>query len=251
MRRPLEAVPAPQSAEDRPTPTQASGVRASEPFPSSPARAEVTHDSVDQTSALFAGPVAGSVPPVLPPLVARACAGDALAMEELARRELPRVQGLLRRLLGPRNDLEDLVQTVFLELCRSLPGFRGESNISTFVGGIAVRVARRAMRPAAWFRLRGAMPEQPPASPDRPHENAVAAEQLRRLEHTLSKLKPDKRVAFVLWALEGHDVPVVAEMTGATVAATRSRIYYAQKELRALASNDPYLRSLLEGGDAG
>jgi RNA polymerase sigma-70 factor (ECF subfamily) len=146
--------------------------------------------------------------------------------------------------------MEDLVQNVFLEMCRSLPEFRGDSSLSTFVGGIAVRIARRAMRPTAWFRLRGPMPEEPPASSDRPHDNAVAAEQLRRVDVGLAKLSAEKRVAFALWALEGHEVAVVAEMMSASVAATRSRIYYAQKELKALAARDPYLRALLEGTDA-
>jgi RNA polymerase sigma-70 factor (ECF subfamily) len=187
----------------------------------------------------------------LPELVARACAGDRAALQLLARQELPRVERLLRRMLGPRNDLEDLVQTVFLEMCRALPGFRGESAISTFIGGITVRVARRAMRPTAWVRFRSPMPDEHPAGPDRPDARAVASEQLRRLDRALSKLSADKRIAFVLWAIEGNDVQVIADVTGASVSATRSRIYYAQKELKEMAAADPYLRELIEGPNAG
>src|SRR5262249_34765599 len=167
-------------------------------------------------------------------------------IEQIARREMPRVEGLLRRLLGPRADLEDLVQNVFLEMCRALPNFRGESSVSTFVGGITVRVARRAMRPTAWYRFRGPMPEEPPVGPDRPEDNVIAGEQLRRLDAALSRISTDKRIAFVLWAVDGKDVDTIAEMVGASVAATRSRIHYAQKELKELAAADPYLRDLVE-----
>src|SRR5262249_43850256 len=170
-------------------------------------------------------------------------------IEQIARREMPRVEGLLRRLLGPRADMEDLVQNVFLEMCRALPNFRGDSSVSTFVGGITVRVARRAMRPSAWTRFRGPMPEVPPVGPDRPEDNVVAGEQLRRLDVALAKLTADKRMAFVLWAVDGKDVDTIAEMVGASVAATRSRIHYAQKELKAHALSDPYLKDLVEEGD--
>jgi hypothetical protein len=40
-------------------------------------------------------------------------------------------------------------------------------------------------------------------------------------------------------------------MVGASVSATRSRIHYAQKELKVLAQNDPYLSDLVEDSDVG
>ena len=191
------------------------------------------------------------VGPRMTPLVARAKAGDRAALEEITREQLPRVERLLRRLLGRRADMDDLVQVVFLEMCRALPSFRGDSALSTFVGGIAVRVAKRALRPTAWMRFRADEPGEPPASHDHPERNAVAAEQLRRVEGVLAGISPAKRIAFVLWALEGMDVAAIAETTGASVSATRSRIFYAQKELKAAASSDPYLRDLLEDSHAG
>jgi RNA polymerase sigma-70 factor (ECF subfamily) len=181
----------------------------------------------------------------------RARAGDPRELEAIARRELPRVERLLRRLLGPRADMEDLVQNVFVEMCRALPTFRGESTISTFVGGITVQIARRAMRPTAWVRFRSPMPEQAPPGPDRTDDNAVALEQLRRVDVALSKIAADKRIAFVLWAVDGKDVETISKMVGASVPATRSRIHYAQRELKALAAGDPYLSDLVGAPDAG
>jgi RNA polymerase sigma-70 factor (ECF subfamily) len=156
------------------------------------------------------------------------------------------VERLLLRILGPRADLEDLVQTVFLETCRALPGFRGDSALSTFIGGITVRVARRAMRPSAWTRRRAPMSDEPPSLQAGPEREAVAQEQLRRVRTALERLAPKKRVAFMLWAFEGLSVQEVAETTGHSVSATRSQIYYAQKELRARAQKDPYLVELLQ-----
>ncbi len=183
-----------------------------------------------------------------PASIEAAKAGDPTALEAIARSELPRVTRLLRRLLGPREDLEDLVQTVFLELCRALPRFRGDSALSTFVGGITVQVARRAMRPTAWVRFRSEADTEP-TSRERPDHGATRAEQVRRIRAVLEDIAPKKRIAFSLWAFEGMDVRAIAKMTGASVSATRSRIFYAQKALKAEAAADPYLRELLEGVD--
>lgn len=215
---------------------------------SSPRAVQATHKSeVQETGVLYLEPAENAG--LATRTSERAGVSDAGDMERIARREMPRVEGLLRRMLGPRSDLEDLVQNVFLEMCRALPNFRGDSSISTFVGGITVRVARRAMRPSAWTRFRGPMPEVPPAGPDRPEDNVVASEQLKRLDSALGKISADKRIAFVLWAVDGKDVQTISEMVGASVAATRSRIHYAQKELKALAAADPYLKHLVEEGD--
>lgn len=180
--------------------------------------------------------------------VARLRAGDPVALERLARQEAPRVARLLGSMLGARADIEDLVQTVFLEACRALPGFRGESAVSTFIGGITVRVARRALRPSAWVRRRSyEAPE--PVTHANPETAAHQAAQLRRLHRALEAIAPKKRIAFLLWALEGLDVPAIAQLTDASVAATKSRIYYAQKELQRAAARDPHLRELVGGGD--
>src|SRR5262245_18945940 len=96
------------------------------------------------------GPQEISTPAPEDPWFARLRAGDPAALDRLARDEAPRVARLLTSMLGPRADLEDLTQAVFLEACRSMPRFRGDGSITSFVLGIAVRVARRTMRPSAW-----------------------------------------------------------------------------------------------------
>lgn len=179
----------------------------------------------------------------------RAKRGEREALDQIVRAEIPRVERLLVRMLGRRDDLKDLVQTVFFEMVRALPKFRSESSLSTFIGGITVHVARRAMRPAPWWRRRAPMPlEEPIAVSADPEREAVANEQLRRVRVALEAIAPKKRVAFFLWALEGMSPEEIAEITNASVSATRGRILHAQRELRAQAVDDPYLRELVERG---
>jgi len=180
------------------------------------------------------------------PWIQRAQAGDAQALDWLVRTQWERVQRLLLRVWGPRQDLEDLVQTTFLETVRCLPQFRGDSTLSTFVAGIAIRVARRAMRPSLVRRY--AVPldhADPHSNGSAPDTVAHDAEALRRVRTILGAVAEPKRVAFLLWALEGMSIPQIAENMQASVPATRSRIFYAQKELAREAARDPYLSEWL------
>jgi RNA polymerase sigma-70 factor (ECF subfamily) len=177
-----------------------------------------------------------------------ACAGDPRALDWLVRSHWERVQGLLLRVWGPRHDLEDLVQNTFLETLRALPGFRGESSLSTFVLGIAVRVARRAGRPTRVTRESVSLEhaaELVDPGPE-PEGKAHERELLRRVHAILADVAEPKRVAFLLWALEGMAPAEIARSMQASLAATRSRIFYAQKELLSAAERDPYLSHWLE-----
>jgi RNA polymerase sigma-70 factor, ECF subfamily len=179
-------------------------------------------------------------------LLERAQRGDKKALNEIIRRELPHVRRLLGRWLGCRSDLEDLVQTVFVELCGALEKYRGEgSTVSAFVGGYAKMVALRARHPAAWDRRRCTLDFEPANDELDPQETTVAREQVRRVRCALTRISDRKRHAFILWAVEGRTPDEISTMTNASVPAVRSRIFYAQKELRKMAHKDPYLAELV------
>lgn len=182
-------------------------------------------------------------------VVDRARAGDRAAIGQLVRQHASYVERLLHRILGPRRDMDDLTQNVFYEMSRALPTFRGESAFSTFLGGITVRIARRAMRPTAYQKRGTPLLEEPAVEDDCPDRRARAKERLRRAQRLLDELPEAQRTAFMLWALEGVEPSVIAEMTGSTLSATRSRIFYAQKKLEEGAAKDPWLAEWLKGGD--
>jgi RNA polymerase sigma-70 factor, ECF subfamily len=170
----------------------------------------------------------------------------ALCSNEMIFSEMPRIRRILRGKLGAHQDLDDLAQTVLLELLRSMPNFRGEGTISAFISGIAVRVVRRARQLAARERGRHeALDEEPADHVPGPDAQALSRERIRRADKALGELSNEKRTAFVLWALEGKDPSEIARMTRTSVSATRSRIFYAQRELKARARRDPYLSDLV------
>jgi RNA polymerase sigma-70 factor (ECF subfamily) len=182
--------------------------------------------------------------------VLRAQRGEPAAVDWLVREHWVRVERLLVRMFGRRQDLEDLVQTTFLETLRALPSFRGDSSLSTFICGIAVRVGLRARRPRKVERESQSYDlVDEPASQGPSAERAFErAEALRRVQDILTRLSEPKRVAFLLWAVEGLHVNDVANAMQASVPATRSRIFYAQRALKLAAARDPYLSHWLDTG---
>ncbi len=182
-------------------------------------------------------------------LVERAQQGDREALGELFVRHSQPVRRLLASVIGSTDELDDLVQEVFIQVYRSLPGFRGEARFSTWLHQVTVYAAYNFLRKPRrrWI----------PTDPEKfssmsgpegqgPHSRLYGARTLERLHAILDTIKPKKRIAFVLFAVEGHSVSEVAEMVGAPVPTVKSRIWFARRELRKKARRDPYLGQLLE-----
>ena len=194
-----------------------------------------------------------SDPAVPPPgdvesVVDRARHGDAAAFRQLFGANVERVHRLVFRLVGPSADVEDLVQTVFIEGFRSLPAFRGEALFSTWLGRIAVRVTMRAVR----RRLPRALPLDAAADVPRhepgPEQIADDREGLARLDRLLATLKPKRRTAFVLHVLEGHSMEEIAAMVGASVPAVKVRVHDARRDLERGARRDSWFADWLPKG---
>jgi RNA polymerase sigma-70 factor (ECF subfamily) len=176
-------------------------------------------------------------------------AGDPRALDQFFRKHVSYVERVIGRLIGPTADLEDLVQTTFIEAMKAFCRYRGEANLKTWVTRIAVHVTLRQLRRG----LRRHVPLELLPAEDEPHDGARSVDRelddrriAVRLHHLLDRITPKKRVAFLLHTVEGHSIEEVAALTGAGRAATKSRIWFARRELLALVRNDPALRDLVE-----
>jgi RNA polymerase sigma-70 factor (ECF subfamily) len=157
-------------------------------------------------------------------LIERAAAGDLDAFAELVRAHELRVASVLYRLLDDRRDVEEATQDVFVQAWRSLPRFRGHSQLFTWLYRIAVNEAlmrRRRKRPDVQE-----LDERQAAAPD-PEPG------LRDLlVRALAALPFEYRAAVVLRDVEGLTNAEVAETLGISVAAAKSRIHRARLQLR-------------------
>lgn len=169
-------------------------------------------------------------------LVERARAGDGAAYGTLYQRYADKVFARLTRLVGPGADREDLLQQVFLELHRALPRFRGDASLSTFLYRITVHVAydhlrSRRRRPVDYDDA--ALDELIDGAAD-PDQRARQRAQLAQVLALLERIKPDKRIAFVLVAVEGLSLDEAAALVGARADAVKQRVLHARRELVAM-----------------
>ena len=132
---------------------------------------------------------------------------------------------------------------------RNLQGFRGIASFRAWITRIAVHVAQHHLRAG---RVRRHVPLEVVPEDDLParHSDPDRALDERRLagrlHGLLDRISPKKRVALVLYVVEGHPVEEVAALMGASQTATRSRVFFARRELRKLIGQDPELRALAD-----
>ncbi|HEX7479199.1 MAG TPA: RNA polymerase sigma factor [Polyangiales bacterium] len=170
--------------------------------------------------------------------------GDRRALERVLLAHSPYLERLLGRVAGSL-EVEDLLQMTFMAAIRAFPGFRGEAQVRTWLARIAVRIAQeRLHRPERKRRVPWEhMSEPEPRATTPGADHALDDKQrLARLRHHLDAIAPKKRVAFVLHVFEGHPIDEVAALTGASVPAVKSRVFWARRELLKRASRDPWLR---------
>jgi RNA polymerase sigma-70 factor (ECF subfamily) len=180
-------------------------------------------------------------------LIARAAAGDTGAFRKLYERHRSDVARLVYRMLGPRADLDDVIQEVFVQVYKSLRDFRGQSKFSTWLHRVTVNVVLMHRRAA---RSRPIFAAEPPLDaaigPDEipPDEDAERRERVRAFGRLLGRLADKKRIVFVLHELEGIAPSEIAKIVGAPVLTVRTRLFYARRELEAMLADEPSLSGM-------
>jgi RNA polymerase sigma-70 factor (ECF subfamily) len=173
-------------------------------------------------------------------LLARWRDGDEAAFEQLVRRHQKKVFRLLLRMMGNREEAEDVAQETFLSLHRHGRRFRGEARFSTFVYRVASNAALNRRRTLGRNRarlkklaLRQQAGDDLPTAPRSPEDAASGADLSSRVREALDALKPSLRLPVVLYDMEGLAYREIAEVLGVAEGTVKSRIHRARQALRA------------------
>ncbi len=163
-----------------------------------------------------------------------ACAQrDQGALAQLYDRHHLQVWRFLARLLGSScPEVDDLVQSTFVEVWRSAPRFQGRSQVCSWILGISHNLARRHMRDGS--RRRVAMAALKDVTPHafEPEEAWQDKLLLERLEDALQSLSPKLRATFVLCDLEGIKGVEAAEVLNTRPGTVWRRLHEARSKLR-------------------
>ena len=173
-------------------------------------------------------------------LVRLAQNGTEAAYEELIRRHQRHVSALVGSILRRREDVEDVVQQVFLKVFVSLKRFDLRAAFSTWLYKITVNecwdyLRKKKVRPLVYesdlseeqvSRLDGIVSADRP--PDSPVERAEVKE---LLDWMLDKLPEQDRQLLVLKEMEGFSVHELAEILDLNVNTVKVRLFRARGRL--------------------
>ena len=154
--------------------------------------------------------------------------GDTRAFERLYRRHAPRVNGLARWLLS-RDDVDDVLQDVFIRVWEKLDTFRGQSAFGTWLHRLATNVIlrqreryRRDEKRGSGSALEAADMPATPATPGLKIDIAAAVDRL-----------PDRaKQVFVLHDMEGYKHEEIARLLTISVGTSRSQLHHARMAMR-------------------
>jgi RNA polymerase sigma-70 factor (ECF subfamily) len=166
-------------------------------------------------------------------LLAACASGDTAALGALFDRHHDVVYRLISRLLyTDPAEIDDLVQTTFLEAWRSAPKFAGKGAVRSYLLGIAANTVRHHLR--ASKRRRVALADVPtPGLACGPDDALLHAQQVDRLASALAELPYDLKAAYVLCDIEDIAGVEAARILGVRAGTLWRRLHEARRALRA------------------
>lgn len=147
------------------------------------------------------------------------------------RRFAPYVARIGYRLLGRDEEVDDLVQDVFLAAHRGLVDARSEGAVRAWLMTVAVRIARKRLRRRRVLQFLHLDAREEPRREVAVEDSAGRRAQLVLLCKALDRLPVDGRIAWVLHCVEGETLEKVAETCGCSLATVKRRIRAAQEAL--------------------
>jgi RNA polymerase sigma-70 factor, ECF subfamily len=172
---------------------------------------------------------------------------DERAFNELVELYEARVFRLLLRMMGRRDEAEDMAQEVFVQIFKAIGTFRGDSKLSTWIYRVSVNLCKNRMKYLSRRHTDGEDELEPVAEraaldeakgvtfgdvaqPDR----LVEGYQMERVvQICISELEPDFREVLILRDVEDLSYEELSEITGLPDGTVKSRLHRARAMLKA------------------
>jgi RNA polymerase sigma-70 factor (ECF subfamily) len=173
-------------------------------------------------------------------LVAAAKLGDHPAFAELWMRHSNTAFKMACRIMGNRDDAEDVIQDAWMKAYVHLKAFDGRAKFSTWLTRIAINSALMALRrkrahPETSMEIEDGETWRHCEITDQTkdvEEFYARHERAERLRRAICRLQPTLRNVVEIHQLSERSVKEVAELAGLSVAATKSRLLRARIVLR-------------------
>ena len=168
-------------------------------------------------------------------MVRRCVEGDTTAWRTLYDRHFPDIERLVSSLGIVDAEADDICQEIFVIIYKNLARFRGEARLSTWIYRLATREAIRFARRRRLVRGLAdlfARDRRDAAPADWSESEAGRRHYLRQL---LDRLPPERRLALVLYEIEGVPVSEIARISDCAENTVWTRLHRARTELEKIA----------------
>ena len=164
-------------------------------------------------------------------LVERVREGDAAAYDLLVTRHMKRAYSVAYRLLGQREDAEDLVQDAFLAALEKIDTFKAGRSFAPWFYRILVNRGLNSRKSRSLRRMDALPPEIADASRS-PLRDTERTELREKLTAVLATLPPRQKSIVELFELEGFSSLEIAEVLGLSDGTVRWHLHQARAKLR-------------------
>ncbi|KIG12724.1 RNA polymerase sigma factor RpoE [Enhygromyxa salina] len=182
-------------------------------------------------------------------LVRRLKQGDERAFQELVQTYQDRIFGLVFRMIGNRQEAEDIAQEVFISVHRGIANYRGEGRFYTWLYRIASNTCKNRIKylkgrnfhrasdidetPAAHTRGEDGGPIVALQSAVPGPEATMTANRLERaIQAEIAQLEPEHRLLIVLRDIQGLTYAEILNITGLQEGTLKSRLHRARLALK-------------------
>jgi len=168
-------------------------------------------------------------------VVARALRGDTNAFAILVDRHAPVCLRYATRMLGSRDDAEDVLQEALLRAHRALGSYDPSRDFRTWLLSI---VANRCRTAIATRTRRARFIAIDAADREVAGKMEMSGDELGAVQWALEQLEPKHREAFLLKHVEGLSYEEMAGVTGAGISALKMRVRRACERMRDLLEDE-------------
>lgn len=164
-------------------------------------------------------------------LAALAHAGDREAFGELVRRYADQARRVARAVLGDEAEADDAAQDAFLSALKNLGRYDPGRPFGPWLLRIVANAAtdRRRRRKV---RTADMISPQTPSAQRGPDQEAIWGEFRTALGKALEQLPERRRMAVVLFDVEGYSHQEIADVLKVPVGTVRSDVFHARRKLR-------------------
>jgi RNA polymerase sigma-70 factor (ECF subfamily) len=167
-------------------------------------------------------------------LVLRAIEGNERAFREIVERHQSVVYSVILGIVGDHDDADDIAQDIFIKVYRGLPGYRGDSKLSTWI----YRIARNTALNYASKRTYDHRPideaHSLASSWDTPEERLSRNVDRVRIRRHLSHLEERYRTAIELRYMGEKSYEEIAGIMEIPVGTVKTYIHRAKASLKTL-----------------